>query len=322
MSEELSIEERFGNVLSAEMPTEDNSDSVEPEQPEPEEAIEAEGEELEAVEEESTEELEVEDDEETPADSEYIEFLDDEGKPVRVTPEEYRNGYLRQADFTRKSQRNAEKNRQLDEAVEKLSKERQELEQYFTQKIEELSMFEETPPDFDELYESDPLGAPKIEREWNKRQEKKRELFAEHQKMQEQQLQKYQEEMRQKSIREQEKLPTLIPEFQNKETRQKGLQELVSHLQEEGFTDQEIFSVTDARHFKLLWYGYQYQKNMKGASQIARKKSAGKPRVLKPGSARPKPSKESRVAKKIDAARSSQSKEAWTNVFQDVLDNR
>lgn len=302
MSDEQSVEERFESILSSEN-SEEPSDPVQAGQTETEE-LEADGEQLEASE-ESEATIEIDEPEETETASDYIEFQDVNGETVKVTPEEYRNGYLRQKDFTQKTQQLAEEKRTLQEDIQK-------IEAHWLQKLSEIELFQETPPDFDELYDVDPLNAPKIEREWNLKQQKRQLVL-------EQQRQQQEQQFLEKQTKAARELPNQIPEFADPVVRSNSMAELKNSLLDEGFTPQEIESVVDARHIKLLWYGLQYKKSNKNTAQIVAKKVVNKPKVMKPGSAKPKPSRASLTAQKLDAARNSQKKEDWTNVFQDIL---
>jgi len=305
MSDEQSVEERFESILSNEN-SEEPSDPVQAGQTETEEELEADGEQLEASE-ESDAEIEIDEPEETESASDYIEFQDTNGETVTVTPEEYRNGYLRQKDFTQKTQKLAQDRTILEEDVKK-------IEAYYTQRLSELDMFQEPSPDFDELYDQDPLNAPKIERDWNLKQQKRYQLM-------ESQRQQQEKQFLEKQTKGAHELPNQIPEFADPVVRSQSMVELKNSLLDEGFTPDEINSVVDARHIKLLWYGLQYKKSNKNTAQIVAKKVVNKPRVMRPGSAKQKPSKANRSAKRIDVARNSQSKEAWTDVFKDILND-
>ncbi len=95
--------------------------------------------------------------------------------------------------------------------------------------------------------------------------------------------------------------------------------ELRQSLIDDGFSPDDVGLVADARLVRWLRAAHRQFRAEKAAAGVVAKKVAGKPRVQRPGSAAGRPSRASIGAAKRDAARKSQSKDAWTRVFEDFV---
>ncbi len=125
-----------------------------------------------------------------------------DGQARRLTAAEVRDGILMRADYTRKTQDLADQRRAFEA-------ERQQVDTYLRQQLERLDQLEDPEPDWDTLYDEDPLGAPRIERDWRARQSQR------HQALQHRAL--HQEQARQQHLSQQAALlPELIPEWSDR----------------------------------------------------------------------------------------------------------
>ncbi len=297
-TEQPSVEERLEAFIEA--------DAAEDEEAAPADAGQAEDDaepEVEAEEEaeETDDEEEVEDVEAAPAGTIEVEI---DGQTQRLTAEQVRDGILMRSDYTRKTQQLAEREKQFEA-------ERQQAAAVLRQQFEALQGLQETEPDWDKLYDEDPLGAPKIERDWRERNAKRQEVA------QQQALQ--QEQRRQQHLATQAALlPELIPEWTNAEVAQREQTELRQALIDDGFDEQDVALVGDARLVKWLRAAHAHFKAQKVKKDTAKKKVAGKPKVQKPGSA-VKPSAKSAQRTKLDHARKTQSNDAWVKVLEDYV---
>tara|TARA_R100000951_G_scaffold109651_1_gene107014 strand:+ start:2107 stop:3045 length:939 start_codon:yes stop_codon:yes gene_type:complete len=273
----------------------------------------AEPEEIEEIEAAEAEESEsdVSDDEpelEESEPSEYVEFMLDSGETVQLTPDELKGHYLRQQDYTRKTQSLAEKTRAVDE-------DRQRFEAVYQQRIQQLEqvMQSEQPIDWEARFRDDPLEAPLEYHKWQESQKQKQHLVAENQ--------HYAQQRREQHLADQGRmLPEIIPHWQgNPEAQQTETVELKNALLEDGFNPEDVSQIADARLVKWLLAGHRQLKMESTAKKVIRKKVAGKPRVVKPGSAKQKTSSKSKMKSKLDTARISNSPEDWTSVFEELL---
>jgi len=265
-----------------------------------------EAEEVEAEAQEADDEIEEDSTEESDAAPEFIEFSVD-GQTVRLTPDELEGHYLRHSDYTRKTQELADQRRTFD--VE-MQQERAKIQQQMQQL--ELMAQQESAPDWEQIFEDNPLEAPLMHHKWKQQQEAKQQLIHQNQQAAAQQ--------RQTHLAEQAKLlPELIPHWSDNSLAERETLELRNALVEDGFRPEDVGAITDARLVKWLLAGKRQFELEKAAPRVVKKKVAGKPKVLKPGSAKPKRSQRQNFDKKLDSAFASQTPEAFTEVFEDFL---
>ena len=315
MSDEtvLSDEERFEALLSADdEPVEEPAPVEDAGQAEEEEAEEVEGEELEASEEqeetESEEELTEEEPESEGTDDSVIEFTLSSGETIQTTKEDLAGSYLRQSDYTRKTQELADERREFE-------RQKVEVENYLREQVNQVAQFAQQEPDeqyWANLYEEDPIGAPKIERDYRMAKEQ-REKLIQQQQVREQQM------FRQKVEQEAHRLPELIPQWADPKVYDAEKNELSRFLVGQGFDPKDVSMVSDAKLVHMLYKGMRMIQLETNAPKVKSKKVAGKPRVIKPGSARPKSRPKSELAKASESARSAQTNEAWADVFDKII---
>ena len=127
-------------------------------------------------------------DEELAADDDEAELFDDEqeqdeletaesvftvkvnGEEIEVELDELKAGYSRQADYTKKSQALAEERKSFEQDRNAVGLERQQYAQLLGALQQQLTAFNEPKPDFDRMYEEDPIEATRVERQWTQRQ--------------------------------------------------------------------------------------------------------------------------------------------------------
>ena len=313
MSDEtvLSDEERFEALLSADDELVEETAPAEEVGQAEEEAEEVEGEELEASEEEETEseeELTEEEPESEGTDDSVIEFTLSSGETIQTTKEDLAGSYLRQSDYTRKTQELAEERREFE-------RQKVEVENYLREQVNQVAQFAQQEPDesyWANLYEEDPIGAPKIERDYRMAKEQ-REKLIQQQQVREQQM------FRQKVEQEAQRLPQLIPQWADPKVYDAEKNELSRFLVGQGFDPKDVGMVSDAKLVHMLYKGMRMIQLETNAPKVKSKKVVGKPKVIKPGSAKPKTRPKSELAKASDAARSAQTNEAWADVFDKII---
>lgn len=151
------------------------------------ESLETEGEALEEAEyEESDEDLDSDDDDaELLDDDEDYDSDEDEdsqpesftvkvaGEEISVDLDELKNGYSRTADYTKKSQALAEERKQFSHDRDAVLLERQQYSQLLGALQQQLTAFDEPAPDFDRLYDEDPIEGARQERQYRQRTEQR-----------------------------------------------------------------------------------------------------------------------------------------------------
>jgi hypothetical protein len=181
--------------------------------------VEYESEEEPEVEElEDDDDAEYEDDEEEPdgdaassADTFTVKVA---GEEIEVALDELKNGYSRTSDYTKKSQSLAEERKAFEQERESVNIERQQYSQLLGQLQMQLTTGGEEPPDFDRLYEEDPIEASRQQHNWQKKQQKLQAIQLEQQRVSEAQAQENQNAVRELIQSEVVRLPELIPRME------------------------------------------------------------------------------------------------------------
>lgn len=322
MSEEMdaSITEQFEGILSG-TPVEDpapaNVGQAEQEVVE-EQEIEAQddGQDVEIAEAEAQGNDEIDEGdtaEESDAAPEIVEIIVD-GQPVRLTPEEVQGHFLRHADYTRKTQAHSEDVKAFDAEKKAFQQEIQQERAKIQAQMQQLAQMwqQEEQPNWEEIFEENPLEAPLMHHKWKQKQEERQQIM----------MQNQQAAMAQKQthLAEQAKLlPEYIPQWRDGAVAERETIELRNALVEDGFNPEDVGAITDARLVKWLLAGHRQFQLEKQAPQVVKKKVAGKPKVLKPGSAKVKADTRSNLKKKLDAASKTQSKDDFNSVFEEFL---
>lgn len=270
-SQELSIEDRFQNLLEPEQ-------EQEPQQQENEEEA-TEAEEVDTQEEENPDEqVEAEEEE---AEPELVE-IEVDGESYKV-PEALKDKIMLQADYTRKTQEVAEQRKAVEQAQAQLQiqaqLQQQSLAEYakLTAINDQLQQYNQI--DWNALYDSDPA-------EFVRLKESRRDLIDQYNglnnaiaQQQQQQIAK-QQEITLQAIEEGKKI--LAREIPNWNTDlAKSLNTFA--VEKFGFTPEEVNSVIDPRVVKLLHKAYLYDKQVSN-KPLTEKRVANLPKVSKPGS--------------------------------------
>ena len=166
---------------------------------------------------------EIEDEEQTEVEEEqeqpelYTVKID--GIEQEVTLDELRNGYSRQQDYTRKTQEVAEQEQKtLQQKLNEVT-ERDAIYSQLLPKMEQQlqSVFGEKEPNWDELYEQDPLEYTREKHRWDQKKEKLAAVEAEQKRLQQEQYEKQMEELKESVKAGEQKLLEVIPEWQKAE---------------------------------------------------------------------------------------------------------
>ena len=201
-----------------------------------------------------------------------------DGSEMEVTLDELLRGYQREADYTRKtSELSLEKSKYNDLLQQSQSEINQKLSKLteLTSAAQQELQNEYSNIDFEKLYEDDPVEAAKLEHKMRKRAENLQQIQRETQENQMNEFQKYIQE-------QQNKVATLIPEFNDPAKASKMKSDMRSYLMKLGYNDQEINSVYDSRQVLLIRDAMAYNKLKKSNVKVT-KKVAQAPKVVKPG---------------------------------------
>ena len=204
------------------------------------------------------------------------------------TVEEMRNGYLRQQDYTRKTQQLAEARKEMDVEFEELHRERAQYAQMLPALQERWQQPVEQEPDWDTLYDTDPTMAAKAERQWRKQQEERQAQLqaveAERQRMAGLEQQRLEQMQSQYFEQQRELLPELIPEWRDNSVASKEAKDIRGFLLKEGFSEQDVNGLTNATLVKLARKAMLYDQGQTRATEAKKKPKTQKTKTLKAGS--------------------------------------
>lgn len=249
------------NAISAMMaPQEDNATEVDA-QAEETEVLEAEMlDEEEGAETPEAEASDLGDEDETYEDDDTSQDFDIMAAAVEVngeekTVEELKSGYLRQQDYTRKTQALSEEKKVFAEQLAAVDQERAQYAEALPMLAQQIQQSVEQEPDWDTLYDTDPALAAKAERQWRKQlEDKQKQLQAvqtEQQRMQQIQQQRMDQARAQFVEQQREVLPDLIPEWRDTKVAAQEAGEIREFLLQTGFPEQDIDAMNSALLVKM-----------------------------------------------------------------------
>jgi len=205
------------------------------------------------------------------------------GRDVEVTLDELRSGYSRQADYTQKSQVLSEQRQQLAQEQQATQQERQRyistLEQLKTEADTKIEKFKNT--NWIELKEQDPMEYAIQRDQYRELQDSKKELESNQQQAIEAEQQQHRQNMQQILVEQQKILEQKLPAIADEKTGGKLKQDIKNYAMKEGFSEDEVNSLFDARSVVILNKARIYD-NLVNA-KIAKKKTKVVPKVTKPG---------------------------------------
>ena len=305
----------FQSMLSGEQPdTQQQLDEQVPEEAE----VEAEDTEIEAESEVEAEEEEPEEAEQEPDGTEYHRVKLD-GTEYEVTLDEALAGYQRQQDYTKKTQALAEEKKQVQAEQEAAKQDRLRYQQNLEHLVQQQQSQQPVEPDWDQLYETDPLEWMKQKENFRSQKEQNLELQQQYFQMQQQQQQEQQEQMKAHLSQQHQTLMDAIPEWQDQKVMQQEKAQIRDYaVNTLGYSTEEISQVYDARAVQALRHG-MIASGLSGKGKVKLKPIAQAIRSVSPGSAPEQPRKQTSVHKaKIRLAKSGKMSDA-AEIFKQLL---
>jgi hypothetical protein len=287
---ELSVEERFANAMGLE-------DDPIPQEAPPE-----------------PQEVEEEPQEEPQEASDDFEILEINGEQYQV-PKELKDGYLRQQDYTRKTQELATEKQTIQEQRQAVEAERQAFQNQVMQQQQHFQLYAQVAAidsqiaqymnvDWQQLVDADPVEAMKLDRSLRELKESRQAMVQ--QVIQTQQQMDYQKQYQYQQMVEagKKQLTEKIPNW-NQETA-KQLRDYGTQI---GFTADEMSTVIDPRHVEVLHKAFLYDQLQSGKPETL-KKVANAPKTLQKGAQQPKQSQTDVLKKIIRTSKDKHSKHA------------
>ena len=237
----------------------------------------------ESEEEEESEETDEEDSEEL-----YSVRID--GKEHEVTFDELLKGYSRQSDYTRKTQEVSEERRDIESLKNQIGEEiaatQANRQQYMEalavlsrQTMSGLQQYERL--DWESLKEDDPIAYVTRREEYRDAQEAIRQQHAQYEQAKEQNDAETQQAFHQQVISEREKLIEKVPDWGDPEKAKQMTAEIRSYAENNGFTSDELNSLSDHRSLMVLLKAAKYDELQN--TNIKAKKLKNKPKVVRAG---------------------------------------
>jgi len=238
-----------------------------------------------------------------------------DGEEFEVTLDELRNGYQRQADYTRKSQSLAEQRKAYEANLQAVQAERnqyaQVLENMSANQNAELQRYENI--NWQELKDSDPMEYMEKRLEYQEAKEKISELNNERYRVQQQNEAEMASVLQEKIQNEAELLVKQLPEYADPNSTLKN--DLRNYALGLGFSEQDVDGITDHRVVMVLHKAMLQDQVAKGV-----KRAKPVPKVVKSGTPQTKAqkAKKSVQAKRERLAKTGNARDA-ADVFLDLI---
>ena len=287
----LSIANAVDSLLAAEAPVEETP-------PQPEVVAETDDEvEVEAAEEtEEAEDIlqadEAEEDETEAAEEaeEVVEAVEPQTYRVRVgddevdlTLDELQSGYMRQSDYTRKTQQVAEGRKKAAAELQALEAQRHSYAEQLAAVEAALQQSEPTQEFWDNLNAEDPLEYIRQRDAYRDRREAMAQVQAEKERVHQEQLATLQAQAQERLQQEGQRLLQAIPEWRDPDVAQKEKTAVYTYAQRHlGYTADELQAAGDHRAINALRKAYLYDELMK-QKPAATKKAKKAPKMVKGG---------------------------------------
>lgn len=240
-----------------------------------------------------------------------------DGEEIEVNLDELRNGYQRQADYTRKSQSLAEQRKAYEANLQAVQQEREQYAHILGNMVQnqnaELSRYANI--DWAELKDTDPMEYMEKRLEYQEAKEKISELQNERIRVQQQTESEMAQFLQEKLQKEAELLAQALPQYTEPGSNFKD--ELRNYALGLGFSPQDIDGIADHRVILVL---HKAMMQDKGSKVPANKSKKAAPRVVKAGTPQTKAQRSRRTvqAKRERLAKTGSQRDA-ANVFLDFI---
>ena len=283
-------QEALLGIMDPEEETLETEEAQPTEEEESQPAEEDESLEEESEEEEEVEEAEEESEETDEEEGEVLYAVTVNGEEREVNLDELLSGYSRQSDYTRKTQEIANDRKEMESLQEQynsqmatIQQERQHymdaLQGIIANSSEGISKYSDV--DWENLKETDPIEYVTKREELRQSQEKVQAMQQEQYQTQQRHQQETQKMRTQVVQEEYGKLVEKLPEWGNEAKQKEIASGIRSYASSQGFTDEELNSLTDHRSLLVLMKAQKFDQLQK--SDVKSKKLKNKPRVVRAG---------------------------------------
>ena len=205
-----------------------------------------------------------------------------DGQDIEVTQEELINGYSRQQDYTRKTQELSQQRKTIEQQQAELAQRDAIYSQLLPKMEAQLKGDLANEPDWQKMYEDDPVGYVREKQLWDEKKEKLNAVNAEQQRLQQEQLVKHQQQLHQYVEYGNQKLLEIIPEWQNQEFASQEKAAIRDYaINTLGYTQQEVDQIYDYRALLGLRNAWLNSKTVEATKKKPTQKAPA--RVARPG---------------------------------------
>ena len=276
-------EQSFESFLTPEEQPENETEQTSEDVVNEEEVIEDEILEEDEVEEDEEQELQEDQVEEEESEQPQLYTIKVDGQDTEVTLEELQNGYSRQRDYTRKTQELAEQRKAIEAQQQEVSQKDAIYSQLLPRMESTLKGELENEPDWNALYEADPIAYVREKDVWNEKKQKLQAVQAESKRIEEESNVEQQKKFQQFVEYGQQQLLNLIPEWQDNKIASREKTAIKDYAMSVlGYTQQEIDAVYDYRQLIGLRNGWLYNKTQQATKVKPTEKKAAA-RTARPG---------------------------------------
>ncbi len=216
-----------------------------------------------------------------------------DGEEQEVTLEELQNGYSRQRDYTRKTQELAQQRKAIEAKYQEVSQKDAIYSQLLPRMESTLKGELENEPDWNALYEADPIAYVREKDVWNEKKQKLQAVQAESQRLQQESQVAQQQKLQQFVQYGNQQLLEQIPEWQDSEVANKEKLSIKEYgMNVLGYTPQEMDQVYDYRvllGLRNAWLQHKTQQatkvkptEKKAAARTARPGTSNVPKTTTP----------------------------------------
>ena len=217
-----------------------------------------------------------------------------DGKTEQVPLEEAVKGYQRNADYSRKMNALSEERRNFEAERHQVTQERAQYAQLLTALQQQLQTGQPQEPDWQRLYETDPVEWVRQREVWRDRQERLTAAQFEQQRLQAVQAQEQQAQLAKLVQEGRQKMTELMPEWRDSKRWDSDRQALLEYGQNIGFSADELNQTYDPRAVVALYKAMKFDALMAKRPQPAPPKG---PKVAPAGNAATAPKSTSEVTK-------------------------
>ena len=205
-----------------------------------------------------------------------------DGQEVEVTQDELINGYSRQQDYTRKTQELSQQRKTIEQQQAELAQRDAIYSQLLPKMEAQLKGELANEPDWNALYEDDPVGYVREKQLWDEKKEKLNAVNAEQQRLQQEAYAQQQQQIAQVVQDGQQRILEIIPEWKNAEIASKEKSAIRDYgINVLGYSAQEMDAIYDYRALLGLRNAWLNSKTVEATKKKPTQKAPA--RVARPG---------------------------------------